>query len=133
MIKLDIVTPEKKVFSGDVANVYMPTETGEIGVLETHTALVTPLVPGELRYEISGKVHELAIGTGFAEVDQHSISILTDMAVDADEVDVAKAEKEKANAEAALEGLKSNEDEEEIKQLQAIIGRSEAQLKLKRQ
>ena len=133
MIKLDIVTPEKKVFSGEVADVYLPTELGETGVLETHTALVTPLLPGELRYSLDGKVHALAIGAGFAEVDQESISVLTDMAVTADEVDVAQVEKEKADAESALEGLKPHEDEEEIKQLQASIGRSEAQLKIKNQ
>jgi len=131
MIKLDIVTPEKKVFSGEVADVYLPTEMGETGVLETHTALVTPLVPGELRYTKDGKVQHLAIGVGFAEVDQVSISVLTDMAITAEEVDEAKAEEDKKNAEAALEGLKPHEDEEEIKQLQATIGRSEAQLKLK--
>ena len=103
MIKLDIVTPEKKVFSGEVADAYLPTETGEIGVLETHTALVTPLVPGELRYKLDGEVHTLAIGVGFAELDQVSISVLTDMALTADEVDEVKAEEEKANAESALE------------------------------
>lgn len=132
MIKLDIVTPEKKVFSGEVADVYLPTETGEIGVLETHTAMVTPLVPGELRYAKDGNVHPLAIGGGFAEVDQESITVLTDMAVTADEVDEVKAEKEKADAEKALEGLDNNEDAEEITQLQAVIGRSVAQLKIKR-
>lgn len=132
MIKLDIVTPEKKVFSGEVADVYLPTETGEIGVLQTHTALVTPLAPGEMRYEKDGQTHTLAIGSGFAEVDQESISVLTDMAVTSDEVDEAKAEEEKAKAEAALEGLDLNKDEEEISHLQATIGRSEAQLKIKR-
>ena len=54
------------------------------------------------------------------------------MAVTADEVDEVKAEKEKADAEKALEGLDNNEDAEEITQLQAVIGRSVAQLKIKR-
>ena len=132
MIKLEIVTPEKKVFSGEVADVYMPTESGEIGVLELHTALVTPLLPGELRYAKDGKVHALAIGTGFAEVDQESISVLTDMAVTADEVDEAEAEQAKTDAEKALEGLDHVTDAEEIAQLQATIGRSVAQLHIKR-
>ncbi len=132
MIKLNIVTPEKKVFSGDVADVYLPTETGEIGVLETHTAMVTPLVPGELRYAMEGKVYPLAIGSGFAEVDQESITVLTDMAVTADEIDETKAEKQKNEALKALENLDHVEDAEEIAHLQATIGRSTAQLKIKR-
>lgn len=132
MIKLDIVTPEKKVFSGEVADVYLPTEAGEIGVLETHTAMVTPLLPGELRYAQDGQIHALAIGSGFAEVDQQGATILTDMAISADEVDEAQAEEQKSAAEKALESLDHNEDAEEIAQLKATIGRSVAQLQLKR-
>lgn len=132
MIRLDIVTPEKKVFSDEVADVYLPTETGEIGVLQNHTALVTPLVPGELRYEKDGKVYELAIGVGFAEAGPDSISVLTDMALTAHEIDETAAEKIQREAEESLEKLDHNEDAEEIAQLRATISRSVAQLKLKR-
>ena len=131
MIKLDIVTPEKKIFSDEVADVYLPTETGEIGVLQNHTALVTPLVPGELRSEKDGKTYELAIGSGFAEVGEETLTILTDMALEAHEIDAEGAEKTKIEAEKALEKLELHKDEEEIAQLQVTIGRSVAQLKIK--
>ena len=132
MIRLDIVTPEKKVFSDEVADVYLPTAMGEIGVLQNHTALVTPLVPGELRYKKDGKVYELAVGSGFVEAGPDSISVLTDMALTAPEIDEAAAEKAKEEAERALHKLDYNDDAEEIAQLRAVISRSVAQLSLKR-
>ncbi|MEN9975734.1 MAG: synthase subunit epsilon, partial [Verrucomicrobiota bacterium] len=53
-LHLEIVTPEKKVFSGEVDNVYLPGEEGEIGVLPQHAGLVTALKPGELRTQHDG-------------------------------------------------------------------------------
>ncbi|MGJ8676504.1 MAG: ATP synthase F1 subunit epsilon [Akkermansiaceae bacterium] len=132
MIRLDIVTPEKKVFSDNVEDVYLPTEMGEIGVLQNHTALVTPLVPGELRYAKDGKIYELAIGLGFAELGQESISVLTDMALSAHEINETEVEKTMREAEEALDGLDHHAADEDIAQLRATIGRSLAQLKLKR-
>ena len=81
MLHLEIVTPEKKIFSDTVEDVYLPGEEGEMGVLEMHAALVTSLKAGELRYRKDGEVHELAIGSGFAEVTQEKVSVLTDMAM----------------------------------------------------
>ena len=71
MLHLEIVTPEKKIFSDTVENVYLPSSEGEMGVLEMHAALVTPIQPGELRYLKDGKVEELAVGEGFVEAGGH--------------------------------------------------------------
>ena len=50
-LHLEIVTPEKKVFSDTVEDVYVPGADGEMGILELHAALVTALKPGSLRYK----------------------------------------------------------------------------------
>ena len=55
-IHLEIVTPERKVFSDIVAHVYLPGADGELGILPQHAALVTSLAPGELRYDHNGPV-----------------------------------------------------------------------------
>jgi len=89
MLLLEIVTPEKKIFSDTVSDVYLPGAEGEMGVLELHAALVTALQPGELRYDKDGQTHELAIGSGFAEVTQEKVSVLTDSAFGEDEIDEA--------------------------------------------
>jgi F-type H+-transporting ATPase subunit epsilon len=132
MLQLEIVTPEKKIFSDTVDDVYLPGTEGEMGVLELHAALVTSLKAGELRYRKDGEVHELAIGNGFAEVTQHKVSVLTDMAMGEAEIDEASVEEAIKRAEDAIAALKHDHDAEEVAHLQAMIGQSTAKLNLKR-
>ncbi len=131
-LQLDIVTPEKKVFSGMVANVYLPAEEGEMGVLPMHTALVTALKPGELRYEMDGKILAMAVGSGFVEVTQEKVTVLTDMALDEIEIDEAKVEEAMKRAHDALAAMHHDSDAEDVAHLQAVIAKSMAQLNLKR-
>ncbi len=131
-LKLDIVTPEKKFFSGEVDNVYLPGTEGELGILPGHVPLVTGVKPGELRYSIDGQVEELAIGAGFVEVTQEKVTVLTDLAVTDTEIDEAKAEEAMRRAEEALSSIDHSENTEEVAALQASMARSMAQLKLKR-
>jgi len=130
-LHLEIVTPERKVFSDVVENVYLPGADGELGILELHAALVTAVVAGELRYSQAGKVTELAIGNGFAEVTQEKVTVLTDVAFEEDEIDEAKVEEAMQRAEKALEGIDPSETEETAA-MQAVIASTLAQLKLKR-
>ncbi len=132
MLHLEIVTPEKKIFSDTVDDVYLPGEEGEMGVLEMHAALVTSLKSGELRYRKDGEVHELVIGSGFAEVTQEKVSVLTDMAVGEADIDEAAMEAAIKSAEDALHGLKHDDNAEEVARLQAMISQSMAKLNLKR-
>lgn len=131
-LHLEIVTPEKTIFSDTVGNVYLPGANGEMGVLEGHAALVTAIEPGELRYEKSGQIVTLAVGGGFAEVTQGRVNLLTDMAVGEDDIDEAKVEEAMQRAEEQLKGISHDEDAEEVAHLQAMIAKSLAQLKLKR-
>lgn len=132
MLHLEIVTPENKIFSDTVTDVYLPGTDGEFGVLEMHAALVTALAPGELRYLKDGTVTEMAIGSGFAEVTQEKVSVLTDMAVEGEEVDEAAAEQAIKRAEEAIANIEHNEDMEELAHLQATIAQNLAKLNLKR-
>ena len=131
-LHLAIVTPEKKIFSDTVGNVYLPGADGELGVLDGHAALVTALAPGELRYEKDGQIVTLAVGSGFAEVTQERVNILTDMAMGEDQIDESKVEEAMQRAEEQLKGMSHDHDAEEVAHLQAVIAKSMAQLKLKR-
>lgn len=130
-LHLEIVTPEKKVFSDQVENVYLPGADGEMGVLEMHAALVSAVSAGELRYLKDGKVTELAIGNGFAEVTQEKVSVLTDVAFQEDEIDEDKVEAAMKRAEETLEGIDPTDAEEYAAQ-QAVVASALAQLRLKR-
>ncbi|MCU0797176.1 MAG: ATP synthase F1 subunit epsilon [Akkermansiaceae bacterium] len=129
---LEIVTPEQKIFSGTVANVLLPGADGELGVLPGHAALVTALQPGELRYESNGQTVTIAVGSGFAEVTQERINVLTDMALGEEQIDEGKAEAAIERAKEQLANLGHDHDAEEVAHLQAVIAKSMAQLRLKR-
>ena len=131
-LHLDIVTPEKKVFSDAVDNVYLPGEDGEIGVLPMHAGLVTALKPGELRYLLRGQVVTLAIGSGFAEVTQSKVVVLTDMALGESDIDEAKTEEAINRAKEKLQTVSHSMDAEEVAYLQGVIARSSAALLFKR-
>ena len=128
--QLDIVTPEKTIFSDTVEDVYLPGSEGEMGVLDKHAALVAPLSPGELRYKKDGKIEELAVGEGFVEVADDKVSVLIDLAIGEDAIDESQVEEAMKRAQEALAG--ENVDHDEMAALQAAIAKSEAMLKLKR-
>jgi len=131
-LHLDIVTPEKKVFSDAVDNVYLPGADGEIGVLPMHAGLVTALKPGELRYLHNGQITTLAVGSGFAEVTQTKVIVLTDMALGEDEIDVLSAEEAIKRAQEKLGAVEHSMDAEEVAYLQGIISKSTAAIHFKR-
>jgi len=131
MLHLEIVTPEKKTFSGTVTDVYLPGSEGEMGVLEMHAALVTSLVPGILRYHVDGKEEQLAIGSGFAEVTKERVLILTDMAAGENEIDVAATESAIKRAQEQLDNLDHDKDIEDVAALESALAKSFVQLRLK--
>ena len=131
-LQLEIVTPEKKIFSDAVENVYLPGADGELGILPEHAGLVTALKAGELHYQYKGTRTTLAIGSGFAEVGQKKVVVLTDSALGEAEIDEAAAEAAIKRAEEALASIDHSVDAEEVAHLQSIIAQSSAALHFKR-
>ena len=130
-LHLEIVTPERKVFSDEVDNVYLPGADGEMGILQTHAALVTAMDAGELRYSKSGQLTELAVGHGFAEVTPEKVTVLTDIAFEEDAIDEDAVNEALERAEKALEEIDPTEVEEVAAQ-QKVIAAAMAQLALKK-
>ena len=102
MLKLEIVTPEKRVLDVEVDSVTVPTATGEAGILSNHAPLISALKPGVLAYTAKGATGKLAITGGFVEVSNDKVSVLTDTAETAAEIDIEAARAEKDAAEKAL-------------------------------
>jgi F-type H+-transporting ATPase subunit epsilon len=128
-LKLEIVTPEAKVYSEDVDMVTLPGVEGELGIFPMHIPLMTQLAAGEVAVRKNGQDFFLAVGDGFAEVTGERVSILTDMAVKDADIDEVKAEEARQRAEARLaEKL----DDTEVASVNAALAHSMAQLKVKR-
>ena len=102
MLRLEIVTPEKRVLDTEVDSVTVTTATGEAGILPNHAPLISALKPGILTYTIKGASDKLAVSGGFVEVNGNTVSVLADTASSADEIDVAKARSDKEAAEKAF-------------------------------
>lgn len=82
-LKLDIVTPEGKIFSNDVKSVTLPGSEGEFGVLPGHVGVVTTLSAGVIEIEKKDNKKEIvAINWGYAKVDEKSVDVLVEGAVD---------------------------------------------------
>jgi F-type H+-transporting ATPase subunit epsilon len=129
-LKLEIVTPEGRAYSDDVAMVVLPSIEGEIGVYPAHVPLMTQLLPGELRIVKDGKTTELVVGTGFIEVTGDSVSVLTDSAVGEEQIDESATEEAIKRAQAALRDKNLSSDD--TAEVEASLARSLAQIRFKR-
>lgn len=130
-MKLEIVTPEEKVYSEEVDQVTLPTSTGEITVLPQHLPLVTQIVPGEIVIKKSGKASHLVTGGGFAEITHTSVSVMTDLAQESGKIDEKAAEEARKRAEEALK-QKHTMSEEEFALTAASLEKALASLRVKR-
>ena len=117
------------MFSEDVAMVTLPCVTGQIGIYPDHVPLITQLMPGELIVEQGGQERFIAVGGGLVDITASQVSILTDMAVAAENIDEARAEDARQRAAARLAEKLSDE---EIASVNAALVRSLAQLQVKR-
>jgi F-type H+-transporting ATPase subunit epsilon len=101
-LKLNVVTPERQVVEAEADEVQLPGELGYLGVLPGHATLVTLLKTGILSYRTGGSAHAMAISSGFAEVANDVVSVLADLAEQPRDIDIAQAERDRAQASEEL-------------------------------
>ena len=108
-LKLDIVTPEGKIFSNDVKSVTLPGSEGEFGVLPGHIGIVTTLNSGVIEIEKKdGKREIVAINWGYAKGDETSVDVLAEGAVDINGDSESEIAQAIANAKKLLEDSTDN-------------------------
>ena len=122
-LKLRIVTPYRQLFEQEVSEVSLPGELGEIGILPGHTALMSTLGIGELRYRGDGKEHSLVVAGGFVEVDGDEVTVLAETGELAGEIDSARAQAAKERAEKELTHVERL-SEGDFEQLRAALQRA---------
>ena len=134
-MKLEIISPEKEYFSGEVEAVDLLGDQGHMGPLPGHAPLVTMINDewdDDLIYKVdkNSKDVELALGPGYLEIAQDKITVLTDWIVsEEDDIDVDAAEEAMQRAKDALENV--TEEDEQYDALQAVVARSLAQISVK--
>ena len=132
-IRLEIVSAETAIFSGEETMVVAPGKDGDLGIAPKHTPLLTTLRPGEVEVhkEVEDKEYIYVTG-GILEVQPHMVTILADSATRSDELDEEAALEAKNQAEQALQGADKKEDLEQAQaQLAEAAARYSAVKKLK--
>jgi F-type H+-transporting ATPase subunit epsilon len=124
----DLVSPEKLLFAGDVAQVDLPGSEGDMGVLAGHAPLVTALRPGILVVYREGGDLRVVVNGGFAEVGPAGLTVLADMAVPVEELDqsvlageIKDTEEDVADATDGAQRDKLAHRLEQLKALQAAL------------
>ncbi len=126
-ILLEIVTPEKKVFSDTVDIVVAPGELGEFGVLPNHIPFLSKLKVGELRFRVGSVSRYVAIMGGYAEVLPDRVTVLATAAEEAGTIDVIRAKAARERAERRMQDAK---DRYEFAVAQAALQRAMARLRV---
>jgi len=126
-LKLDLVTPEQKLFSGECDEVRAPGLEGGFGVLPGHTPLLTALGGGVLTYVVGGVQHHVAVAGGFCEVAENHVTVLADYAVPARSIDPAAA-REELEAAQQRHAQALAEDEASERRARAVLERAAARM-----
>ena len=127
VLRLEIVTAERLVYSDEVDMIIAPGIMGQLGILPHHAPLMTMLEPGELRLKKNGEETYMAISGGFLEVLHNKVIILADTAERAEEIDIAHTIEAKQRAQEQLQLRPPGAD---LIATEAALRRSLAQLKV---
>ena len=110
-IRVDVVSAEELIFSGEATFVALPGEAGELGIKPRHTPLITRIKPGSVRIQTAdGNEEFVFVAGGILEVQPDCVTVLSDTAIRGKDLDDEKANKARAAAEEALKNAKSDVD-----------------------
>lgn len=104
-LKLELVTPYRRVLSEEVDEITASGSIGEFGVLPGHAPFLSSLQIGEFSYKKNGVIHHLAVNWGYFEVENDKVTVLVETAERADEIDLERARAALGRAEEALKHL----------------------------
>lgn len=113
-LRLLVVTPERRVVDTEAREVQLPGELGYLGILPGHAPLITLVKPGVLSYRNGSAEKSLALSSGFAEISNDVVSVLTDLAEEPSQIDAAAAERDRTSSEEEMKTA-SPETIEEIR------------------
>ena len=126
--KVMIVTPDKTAYEGDAVSMTIPGLGGYLGVWADHAPLVGAVAPGmvTLRLDDAGNTKFLAVGTGFVEISDNVVNLMTETCEMSHEIDVDRAQKALERARRRLAGMEKDLDRERAR---LALARAEARLK----
>jgi len=127
-LKLEVVTPERRLLSESVNSVTVPGRNGEMQILPGHAALISELKTGVLAYNQDGTTFQLHVSGGFVEVSDDRVSVLAEIAERPEEIDAARARLAREHTEKQLSAWSGTE--EDFEKARVKLERSMVRLQL---
>ena len=127
MIHVDIVSATESLYSGEAKCVFAPGSNGELGIYPQHLALLSTLKPGEVRVETESGIESIYVSGGIVEIQPNIVTIFSDTAIRAHDLDESKALEAKKRAEEAMLDAENSHD---ISSTQAALAESMVQLQM---
>nr|WP_305121049.1 F0F1 ATP synthase subunit epsilon [Saccharibacillus sp. JS10] len=121
---MEIVTPERLVYSGEVTGIIAKSVEGDLGVLPGHISMVAPLQIGPLTVKHDGKRSHIAVHGGFLEVRREKVVVLAESAELPESIDVDRARAAKERAEMRIESSKTHQDEVDFRRAELALKRA---------
>ncbi|WP_353154560.1 F0F1 ATP synthase subunit epsilon [Pollutimonas bauzanensis] len=110
-LNVDVVSAEESIFSGEAKFVTLPGESGELGILPGHTPLISRIRPGTVKIvQADGHEVNIFVAGGILEIQPGTVTVLSDTAIRAEDLDEAKAIEARKHAEEALRNTKDKAD-----------------------
>lgn len=127
-MRLDVVSTQESLFSGEVEEIFVAGEMGDLGITPRHAQLITTLKPGELRYIANGVESSLFVSGGIMEVQPKVVTILADTAIRAKDLDKEAAESAIKRAEDAMEGVDPEDINYETVRIELEVAKMQMQM-----
>ncbi|GGN93330.1 F0F1 ATP synthase subunit epsilon [Saccharibacillus kuerlensis] len=125
---LEIVTPERLIYSGNVTSIVAKSIEGDMGVLPGHIATVAPLQIGAFSLQHDGKWSHVAVHGGFLEVRSEKVVVLAESAELPEAIDIDRARAARERAELRLENGKLHQDEIDFRRAELALKRAVTRL-----
>lgn len=126
-IHVDIVSATESLYSGEANCVFAPATQGELGIYPKHVALLSTLKPGEVRVETDSGTESIYVSGGIVEIQPDTVTIFSDTAIRAHDLDESKALEAKQRAEEAMANSNGDHD---LGATQAALAESMVQLQM---
>lgn len=122
-LTIEIVTPDRRAFTGTADSVTLPTSLGSIGILPGHIPLTAVIAAGEVIVSLAGKTSRLAVDQGFVRVVSDKVSVVTEAAIDEAKIDLSAIEQAEERARKAVELARGQKDIDpvEIAKIEQIL------------
>ncbi|MEI6121369.1 MAG: ATP synthase F1 subunit epsilon, partial [Opitutae bacterium] len=122
-LTLEIVTPDRRAYTGEADSVTLPTALGSIGILKGHLPLTSIIEAGEVIVVLNGKTSRLAVDKGFVRVVSDKVSVVTEAAIDEAKIDLKAIDQAEERARQAVEAARGQKeiDPVELAKIEQIL------------